>query len=409
MARTRKKRRAKSRTRTKKTAVRKIPFTAPDCKHFTGYKPCFPYTTCYDECVDNVPIGTKILIVNLDAMGHVLQTAALLPAIKRMYAQSHLSWITLRNTHYLLENNPYLDALYVWDPENWLILQNMNFDVVMNADKSRRSCAFAMAMNAKKKLGFGLSENGVIVPFNREAHENYLLGLDDDRKFRVNEKSGVQILHETFALDYRRNDYVLELSREEQVFCEAYRRQVNIPDENLVVGFNTGCSLQYPNKKMTIAQHVALIDRLSRHEGLSLLLLGGREDAERNAEIVRQVGNRVISTPTMEGLRRGICYENLCDVVITGDSFGMHLAIALKKYVIVWFGVSSWMEVDLYDRGEKLIPEGLACSPCWKQECPYNLECIQMIDLDKIHSLVLEFMEKRKKAKQPKDGIPVVP
>jgi heptosyltransferase II len=62
----------------------------------------------------------------------------------------------------------------------------------------------------------------------------------------------------------------------------------------------------------------------------------------------------------------------------------MHAAIGLKKKVIVWFGVSCPQEIDLFDRGIKLIPEGLHCSPCWKRQCPYGLECIQMIDLDRI-------------------------
>jgi len=71
-------------------------------------------------------------------------------------------------------------------------------------------------------------------------------------------------------------------------------------------------------------------------------------------------------------------------VVISGDSFGMHAAIGRGKYNIVWFGVSCWTEIDLFDNGLKLIPHGLECSPCWKKQCPYNLECIQQIDLDAI-------------------------
>jgi ADP-heptose:LPS heptosyltransferase len=356
----------------------------PDCKHFTGYKPCFPYVDCLGECADNVPRGKRILIVNLDAMGHVLVTTSLLPAIKRKYPKSHISWLTLANAAGLLENNQDLDRVYVWGPESWLVLQSMKFDLVLNVDKSHRACSLTMGLNATEKLGFGMNTDGVIVPLNKEAEYLYRLGLDDQLKFRLNQKSLSQILHETFQLKYKRDEYVLSLSAEEAAFCRSYGKEVGIQDADFVVGFNTGCSPLYPNKKMTIQQHVSLIERLSSIGGIKLLLLGGPEDTERNAEIVRIVGNKVIGTPTWDGLRRGICYENLCDLIITGDTFGMHLAIALKKQVIVWFGVSCWSEIDLYGRGVKLIPEGLECSPCWKYECPYNLECIQMIDLDRI-------------------------
>ncbi|MCZ6776009.1 MAG: lipopolysaccharide heptosyltransferase family protein [Ignavibacteria bacterium] len=368
----------------KKTRSRKPQLTIPDCKHFTGYKPCFPDTHCYEECVDLDPIGTTILIVNLDAMGNVLVTTSLLPAIKRKYPESYVTWITLRNAAPLLDGNAYIDKVYIWEPESWLILQQMKFDVVMNVDKSQRSCAFTMGAKAKEKLGFGLNENGVIVPLNSEALENYILGLDDNVKFRVNQKPASQILCETLKLQYKRDEYMLNLTSEEAAFCLAYKEEQGIRDEDVVVGFNTGCSTLYPNKKMTVDQHVTLIKRISKIPGLRLALVGGPEDTERNAEIARQVGRKVINTPTTEGVRRGLCYINICDVIISGDSFGMHAAIGLKKYVIVWFGVSCWTEVDLLERGEKLIPEGLECSPCWKHECPYNLECIQMIDLDAI-------------------------
>ncbi len=367
--------------------------TIPDCKHFTGYKPCYPATQCYKECVNNDPIGTRILIINLDAMGNVLVTTSLLPAIKRKYPQSHISWITLKNAFPLLQNNPLLDRILVWEPENWLILQQQHFDIVLNVDKSQRSGAFAMSLHADEKLGFGVNDRGQIVPLNKEAEENYILGLDDHLKFRVNQKTVQQLQCEQFKLEYQRDEYVLKLTDAENLFCSSYKKQVGISEDDLVVGFNTGCSLLYPNKKMTIEQHLVLIEKLHRVERIKLVLVGGPEDTERNAEIVRLADGKVINTPTTDGLRRGLCYENLCDVIISGDSFGMHAAIALRKHVLVWFGVSCWTEIDLYERGEKFIPHGLFCSPCWKRECPYNLECIQMIDLDGIVAAVLKFKE----------------
>src|SRR5208283_786681 len=378
-----------------KRKKRQTKITIPDCKRFTGYKPCIPGSTCYTECADPDPIGTKILIINLDAMGAVLQTTAMLPAIKRKYPQSHISWITLKNAYRLLENNPYVDAAYVWEPESWLVLQNIEFDVVYSTDKSKMSCAFCNTLNAKEKIGFGLNKDGKIIPLNKEAEYSYLLGLDDNLKFRVNQKYGTEILQEAMKLTFRRDVYTLILSDEEKKYCEQYAKEVELNGNNVIVGFNTGCSYLYPNKKMTIGQHVALIEKLSAMKGIDLVLLGGQEDTERNAEIVRRVGKKVVSTPTAQGVRRGICYENICDVIITGDSFGMHVAIGLKKYVIAWFGLSCWSEIDLYDRGVKLIPEGLHCAPCWKKDCPYDLECIQMIDLDGIVRAVEGFSKER--------------
>ena len=384
-----KKKRTNRSLRTKK-------ITVPDCKHFTGYKPCFPGTNCLDECVDPKPFGTRILVVNLEAMGNVLVTTTLLPALKRKYPRSSICWITLKNAVPVLLNNPYVDRVYVWEPETWLVLQKVQFDVVLNIDKSAHACAFTMSLTARKKLGYGLNKNGVIIPLNKEARYNYVLGLDDQMKFRVNQKSNSQLLTEAMGLHYRRDEYALDLTQEELQFCRKYKQEMCFPKSTIIVGFNTGCSLLYPNKKMTIDQHVVLIDQLSRREGVRLVLLGGPEDTERNAEIARQVGDNVVSTPTTDGLRRGICYENICDVVITGDSLGMHIAIALRKFVVVWFGVSCPQEVALFDRGVKLIPKGLACAPCWKRECPYNLECVQMVDLERIVRVVDNFLQEKR-------------
>jgi heptosyltransferase-2 len=71
----------------------------------------------------------------------------------------------------------------------------------------------------------------------------------------------------------------------------------------------------------------------------------------------------------------------------------MHAAIALKKYVIAWFGLSCWEEIELFGRGIKLIPQGLECAPCWKKACPYNIECRAMIDLDKIVRETVNYLD----------------
>ncbi len=367
----------------------------PDCKRFTGYKPCFPDHNCWtDGCKDPLPFGTKILIINLDAMGDVLMTTAQLPTLKQEYPESTIYWVTLKVAAPLLDNNPYLDKVFVYNGESISILNEMEFDIVMNVDKSMRSGALAMSVKAKKKLGFGINANGQIIPLNKGAEYNYLLGMDDHLKFKVNQRVGQDYLAETFEIPYVRNDYVFNFTEDELKFIEDYKKEIGITDEDEIIGFNTGCSNLYPNKKMTIEQHVYLIEKFLEFNRFKIMLLGGPEDTERNKIIASHFGDKIINTPTTLGVRKGACFENIPQVVITGDSFGMHLAIALKKYVIAWFGLSCWQEIDLYDRGVKLYPENLECAPCWKKVCPYNLECIQQIDLERIIRETVNYFDK---------------
>ncbi|MCF8239975.1 MAG: lipopolysaccharide heptosyltransferase family protein [Melioribacteraceae bacterium] len=367
----------------------------PSCKNFNGYKPCFEDHNCWDDgCKNNIPIGKKILIINLDAMGDVLMTTAQLESIKIKYPESTIHWITLKIAKPLLDNNPFIDKTWEYNYESLSILNQMKFDIVMNVDKSQRSGALAMSVDADERLGFGINEDGKIIPLNEGAEYNYRLGMDNHLKFKVNTVKGQEYLAETFDLKYKRNDYVFNFTEEELIFIEKYKNKTGITNNDMVIGFNTGCSNTFPNKKMTIEQHVVLIERFLSYSKFKIVLLGGPEDSERNEAIAEHFGDKIINTPTSEGVRRGACYESIPQLIITGDSFGMHLAIAMKKYVIAWFGLSCWTEIDLYDRGIKLFPDGLFCAPCWKKECPYNLECIQMIDLKKIEEEAVKYFEK---------------
>lgn len=361
-----------------------------DCRHFNGYKPCFPGFVCREDCPAFSAMGMRILIVNLDAMGDVLMTTAQLRAIREQWPKCFLTWITRSNAVGLLRHNAWIDRVVEWDEVTRMVLSRQRFDLVLNADKAADACAFVAGLNAAEVRGFTLSENGHVLPANEEAWYNFALGLDDHLKFRVNTRTGQEILAETWKLPWRKDPYLLTLSGEEQRFCDDRREEWGLRGKQ-VVGLNTGCSLLFPNKKLTVEQQALLARILARDEEIVLLLLGGREDSERMEEIATLAAlpaDRLRITPSNEGLRRGICYEQLADVVVSGDSFGMHLAIALGKHVVAWYGVSCWEEIDLYDKGSKIIPAGLDCAPCWKKSCPHNLECMTRIDIEEVAARV---------------------
>lgn len=379
-------------------------FKIPKCKKFSGYKPCISYRNCLEEGCrfekdKDYEIGIKILIISLDALGNVLLNTSILKQLKLKYPVSTVYWITMPNAEKILMNNNFIDRVFVWTDEQRMILRNIKFDILLNSDKSDYACAFANEVIAINKYGFLLNEDGKIIPANNYAMYSYIMGIDDKIKFKTNKKTGIEIIHEVFNIHYNKDEYIFNLTNDEKHFIEDYKKQIGYDEKTIYAGFNTGCSNLFPNKKMTIEQHIYLINEISKSVNIKIVLLGGKEDTDRNIKIYnlldKEVRNNVINTPTLGGIRRGACYIDICDIVITGDSFGMHLAIALKKFVIAWFGLSCWNEIELFGRGIKLYPEKLECAPCWKKECPYNLECISKIDLDKIIQTVKNYKKNK--------------
>ena len=126
----------------------------------------------------------------------------------------------------------------------------------------------------------------------------------------------------------------------------------------------------------------------------TVALLGGREDAERQAQMkdAFKGDSYVVNTPTNEGLRSGMLWMATTDMVLSGCSLGMHIAIALKKHVIAWFGVSCIQEVDLYDRGHKLQSE-VSCSPCWQRSCNNEPKCFNKVSIDALKGATSNILE----------------
>lgn len=370
-----------------------------DCRLFNGYKPCVHKRAC-DGCGHYDPVKTRVAIVSLEALGAVLRSTCLLAPIKRKYPQSHITWITLPGAANLLRHNPLIDRLVEYGGTTALVTEHLKFDVLFAVDKSLEAGALAEKVQANKKFGFGLDQNGVITPFTPEAQYQYDVGLNDELKFFINQKTETQQITESMALKWERDPYILQKTPEEEQTV-VKRRQEILQGQRGIIGYNTGCSLLFPYKKFTVEHSIDVI-RMWRQKfpDMVVALLGGREDSERQAAMKAAFkdDSLVVNTPTQEGLRSGILWMDTADVVLSGCSLGLHIAIALKKPAIAWFGVSCAQEIDLYDRGIK-IKADVTCAPCWKKSCTNEPKCYNRVYVDDIakatEQLITQFLPRR--------------
>lgn len=366
-----------------------------DCRLFTGYKPCKYKRPC-EGCPHYDQVQTRVCIVSLEALGAVLRSTVLLEPIRRKYPGAHVTWITYPSAKSLLDNNPLIDRLLVVDGKNSQVLDHLQFDVLMAVDKSLEAGALAERIHAKEKFGFGLTPDGVIRPLNPEANYQYDVGLDDHLKFKVNQKPETEQITESMKMEWKRDEYVLGLTDDEKKTISERRAQILQPGSKGIIGYNTGCSLLFPYKKFTVERAIEVI-KMWRKEfpEYTVALLGGREDTERQAQMKEAFKDDkyVVNTPTTEGLRSGMLWMGAADMVLSGCSLGMHIAIALKKHVIAWFGVSCLQEVDLYDRGVR-IQSDVTCSPCWRKSCTNEPKCYNRVEPEVIRDATRKILKK---------------
>lgn len=347
-----------------------------DCRYFVGSKPCLFRREC-DGCPHYFPFGHRILIIKLAAIGDVLRTTPLIEGLRAAYPGSHITWLTESNAVPLLQGLPAIHRVLPYSLESVLQLCNEAFDRVYCFDKEPRATGLAMKIHAARKFGFGMNPYGSVMPLNRESEYTFELGINDPLKFRINQKTYPELIYECAGLPYPApREYLLPDLRSEAEAGRELLSGLGVAFDRLKIGLNTGAGDVFATKKWTEEGYAELAERLVGELGAQVLLLGGPGETERNARIRRAARREVVDTGTTHALRSFGGIVANCDLVVTGDTLAMHIAIGLRVPVVVILGPTCHQEIELYGRGEKIVSD-FPCSPCYLSVCPHERTCMQ--------------------------------
>jgi len=347
----------------------------PDCRYFRGDKPCQFQRLCA-RCPHFAAFGPQILIIKCRAQGDVLRTTCLIPALERQYPDCALSWVVDPESVDLLPRRR-LHRIWPFELESCLALEAQSFDLLLSLDKEPGPTALATRLQAKKKCGFGLNDKGNLIIFNQAADYAWRLGVDDDLKFRQNKKTYQEIIHEIAEIPYERDEYVFNLEEKDQEKAKEFLALHGVDPDQPKIGLNTGSGTKFETKQWPKENFLKLINLLQDELQANVLLLGGPRERYFNQALATASSRRLFNTGNDNSLLEFAGFISLLDLVITSDTLGMHIAIALKKPVVALFGPTSPQEIDLYGRGIKLWAN-VACAPCYRQTCP-DLKCMRAI------------------------------
>lgn len=375
-----------------------------DCLYYIGERPCKFQKNHNIECNENCNYYTKIdkriLIIKKDALGDVLRTTPLIHSIKEKYGnKTHITWLTNPNAYDLLKNNPLINRIYRFEFPTILHLEFEEYDILFNIDKDRPSLGLSKKIRAKHKFGYTMNGCGNLTTFKHNKPYALKLGISDYLK-KINTKTYQEIICELLELPYSITyQYIFNIPKKEKIVKELVEKY-KISFNQTIVGFNTGAGPRFLSKLWPKEYFIQLGKKLINEKGCSIMLLGGEKEIEINNYIYEKIkkdislqdNNKIINTGSNNSLIEFATLISMLDILITGDTLALHLAIALNKKFIALFGPTSANEIETYGIGIKLVAPS-ECLLCYKKSCKLDKSCMSLITVLGVYNNILENIE----------------
>jgi len=285
------------------------------------------------------------------SLGDIFRSTAIL----HIFRNDDVTWLTTKEGEPLLVGNPYIKRILVYDVTTAFQLQAEHFDVVVNLERVPGICALTDSIHAWRRYGFRFDEKKGIAEAYEHSYE-VVANSDDPNLRKKMKKHWIEMLYEMIGTKWDNEGYVL-----------GYKPRTK---EKYDIGFNIKVSKRWPNK----AWPQGYWNKLEKLIGKTYSISYQRS--------LNDIGGY-------------IDWLNSCRLIITNDSLGLHISIALKKKIVALFGPTSEKEVCLFDQGEAVRPfKKLKCMPCFETVCKYGKTCMYMIKPEAVYKRTRKIMQK---------------
>lgn len=326
------------------------------------------------------------MIVKLGAAGDVLRTTALLGSIEDLYPRAHITWICGQKSYMLIRYNSSIDRPLPLTPETIAILEQERFNRCINFDLAPEATALTMRIKADLFQGYGRHEDGSVFPFDARGEEWLEMSLWDDKK-KANRKSYQTHMRNLIGAPEINHPIGVPLLSDKASLAQEFAVEHGLTPDQPTIGFNVGAGERWQYKKWTVEGFVRLGELIYRERLGRVMILYGPADFERAREVMQ-----AMKTPFIDGLLRPSVMEfiailNLCDLVVSGDTFALHAALGLGKKVVCFVGPTSAAELELYGQGV-ILQGNIDCLGCYLTRCDKKPNCMSLLSAETVFDAV---------------------
>ena len=310
-----------------------------------------------------VKLGYCETLVNEDGFVPSLGDVFRHTVILHRYAGDRVTWLTSESALPLLRSNPLIHELMIYERGIENFLAGREFDEIVNFEKARVLCDMARAVKARRRYGFGWGHGQVKAHRLAQPALDIANGKDHFLPIQA-------LLYQMIGAYWNGEDYVLGYSPRSR---PAYD-----------VGFNFRVGSKWPTKAWPMRQW-QILEILCREAGLTVSWQEGESELDSYMDWI-----------------------NAGRVIVTCDSLGMHLGLAMKKRVVALFGPTPADHIHMYGRG-LIIRANWGCPrhPCMRQKCSEAGEnCMDAIRPETVMRVVRNMVEPAEAARSEPAPVP---
>ena len=340
-----------------------------------------------------------LLISRLRFMGDVILTTPLIRALKKGLPDVRLVYLTEPPFGQLLENNPYLDKIVLFDRvrlDSLPVLKSFREQVQFFSALRKLRCTAAVDLLGLPRTAFQLRLSGA--PIRIGGNYRY-------RKHLYTHLFPVERMHWKTAIDFYLN--VLKffdlpddgrqtkvfVTEKEKGWARAYLKMKGFDLSLPIVGLHPGGT--WPAKLWPWERFAELAVRLTNELKVQVFLTGGPNDQEILKKVGEKLGDRAYRGEVLT-LRQLAAVQSLFSVFVSNDCGPMHLAPAVGTPTIGIFGPG---EPDIWfpyseEKGHSFIYKHVSCSPCHYDFCPTDHICMKAIEVEEVFERIRKVLER---------------
>ena len=340
-----------------------------------------------------IPPFERLLIVKSSSIGDVVHATPVVEAIKRSRPNLKIGWVVRKRCADVLTGSPVIDKLHLVD-------NKPSFGDLMRLRRELRAERYEVALDMQGLFLSGLyawlSGAPIRIGIDRNRENNKLFLTHPVIAGKPENPNGpdrhaVDILYgfaEYLGVDVDHTDFPPQpyLARAEitpgleEIRGSGGRK----------IALNVGASS--PLKQWPVPHWSTLAAKLIDN-GDTVVFVGDKRDAEVVKEVRSKVGagGSIVDVAGRTNLRQLAAVLEACDVVVTGDTGPMHIAVAVGTPTIALFGSTNPDRTGPYGKRNVVLDMHLSCSPCYRRPtCEGRVDCMRDITPDAVMSAITE-------------------